>query len=130
MIEAKTRALLAFVAQHEPIKPFDAFSRFAGAGEDATAFAIRLNKLAERGLLVNSGKRARAIWSTTAAAQRLLREALSSLGSTIVPPRQVNVMHSPVYAPPAPIRVRAGADDFLSCPSITLGRAHAYRGLS
>ncbi|OYZ03471.1 MAG: hypothetical protein B7Y42_00390 [Polaromonas sp. 28-63-22] len=128
MITAKTRALLAFVAQHEPIRAFDAFSRFDGAGEHETTFAHRLNHLGDRGLLVNTGKTGRAVWSTTALARRQLMQMPPPGADAIVPPRQVNVMNTPVYQPAPATHYRAGAFDFAACPSLTAGGPTPFTG--
>lgn len=46
---------------------------------------------------------------------------------SLVPPRQVHVMGTPVYSPPKAAPCRAGALDFASRPSLHAGQEIAYK---
>lgn len=131
-IKPGTRALLAFIRQHQPIHTYDAFSRFEGAGEHFNEFSSKVSKMGERGLLANSGKTAKGIWSVTPKARALLDAHTATSpwlqAGAPVPPRQVNVMHGPVYQPTVATHHRAGAFDFAACPSATAVGPVPFRG--
>lgn len=131
-LKPETRALLAFIRQHQPVRTYDAFSLFEGAGEHFREFSNRVTKLGARGFLVNSGKTAKGLWSVTSKASLLLdAQAAPSpwfQPGALVPPRQVNVMHTPVYRPAPSTHYRDGAFDFAACPSLTAGRPTPFTG--
>lgn len=130
-------ALLACIRQHQPVCTWDAFSVFAGAGESVRAFSVRLVYLRRAGWLANVGSNYRGIWSLTEKAVALLErggcpEPAPNVPvdddepDLVVPPRRVNVMHGPLYRPPA-MYYRDGALDHQACPSITTGRPVPFR---
>jgi hypothetical protein len=131
-INPDTRALLAFIRQHQPVRTYDAFSLFEGAGEHFKAFSSRVSKLGAQGYLVNSGKTAKGLWSVTPKTSALLDEPVAASpwhqAGAPVPPRQVNVMHTPVYQPAPATHYRAGAFDFAACPSLTAGHPTPFTG--
>lgn len=131
------QALLAFIRQHQPVCTWDAFSLFEGAGANVKTFSTRLVYLSRTGWLRNIGSTYRGIWELTEKAVDLLdhgpcpttapgvpvgEDADDDEPGPIVPPRRVDVMHGPLYRPPA-MSYRDGAMDHAACPSITAGRA-------
>lgn len=127
-----TLALLACVRQHQPVGTFALFTVFEGAGEHNDAFRRKLFHLRIAGWLANSGSTYEGIWSLTAKATALLDQPATPPGAEeeeprpLVPPRQVNVMHGPLYQPVA-VPYRAGAFSHEACPSISLGRAVPFK---
>lgn len=135
-------ALLRFIRQHQPVGTYDAFSVFEGAGENVKTFSRQLVYLQQAGWIVNQSSTWKGIWGLSAKALRLLDSSPGPAPApgvpmrdpengdqpgTIVPPRRVDVMHGPVYRPPA-MSYREGALDHQACPSITAGRPASFKG--
>lgn len=135
-------ALLRFIRQHQPVGTYDAFSVFDGAGEHVKTFARRLAYLQQSGWIINQGSTWKGIWGITPKAVALLDGrpgpapvpvaarlpvAADDAPGTIVPPRRVDVMHGPLYRPPA-MTYRDGALDHQACASITAGRPVPFKG--
>jgi hypothetical protein len=134
-------ALLKFILQHQPICTFDAFSVFKDAGESVKAFGHRLAYLKLQGWLANAGSTRSSVWSTTEEAVELIEQGLCQRRAktaiteeprwqgAIVPPRQFDVLNSPLYRPVA-VSYRNGAFDHTAYPSINMGRAVPFKAAS
>lgn len=135
-------ALLKFVRKHQPVGTYDAFSLLEGTGESIKVFRRRLEHLRRVGWLRNVGSACKNTWGITEKALALLDcspgpapapvsarpvAAEDDQPGTIVPPRRIDVMHGPLYRPPA-MSYREGALDHQACPSITAGRPASFKG--
>lgn len=56
--------------------------------------------------------------------------AATSNAQAVAAPRQVNVMHGPVYVPPTAAPARAGALDYARMPSLMSGTRVPFRGVA
>ena len=122
--------LVDFIQTVQPIGFGRLFAVFDGAGESEKVFSRQLHYLKAQGWLLNEGRSHRARWSVNPhqvtyqapekpAKTAKLRnfETSTPAATSLVPPRQVNWLHSPVYRPGPAGHVRHGALDFMQLAS-------------
>ena len=122
--------LIDFVQTVQPIGFAALFAVFDGAGESEKGFSRQLHYLKTQGWLRNEGRAQRARWSvnphqvSTQATAKLAKPAnLHPIANSppaavsLVPPRQVNWLHGPIYRPSPAGHIRHGALDFMQLAS-------------